>query len=94
MSKEEDIIKNEMRLFALESIVCQHLATVYQQMPPEVFDAVRKNAIEGTRRQTFAGADAAHSDLFSAELETALDRLYKMIGSHLENARKKRSEKK
>lgn len=38
----EEAIKNEMRLFALESVVCQHLATIYQQMPREVFDAVQK----------------------------------------------------
>lgn len=90
MSKGEAIIQNEMRLFALESIVCQHFATIYQAMPPEFFESVRKQAIEGARRQTFAGADAAHSDLLSAELETALDRLYKMIGSHLEKARQRR----
>jgi hypothetical protein len=80
----EQTIKNEMRLFALESIVCQHLATLYQQMPREIFDAVRQQSLDSTQRQTFAGTDAAHSDLFSAELEAAVDRLYKMIGSHLE----------
>ena len=76
-------------MFALESIICQHLATFYQSVPPEIFVAVRSQTIEGTKRQTFAGADAATSDLFSAELETAIDRLYKMIESHLEKSRKK-----
>ena len=83
----EQEVKNEMRLFALESVICQHLATFYQSMPADVFAAVQKQALEGTRRQTFAGADAATSDLFSAELETAVERLYKMIGSHLEKSR-------
>lgn len=87
VSKEE-ITKQEMRLFALDSIVCQLLATYYGALPAGAFDAVRKHAIEGTRRQTFAGADAAHSDLYSAELEAAVDRLYGMIGKHLEKAGK------
>jgi hypothetical protein len=89
----EKEIKDELRLFALESIVCQHLATIYQTMPPDVFDHVYKMAIEGARRQTFAGADAAHSDLFSAELESAIDRLYGMINHHLEMSRKRRPPK-
>jgi hypothetical protein len=59
-------------------------------LPEGTFDAVRQQAIEGTRRQTFAGADAAHSDLFSAELETAIDRLYGMIGHHLEMTQRRR----
>lgn len=89
----EEAIKNELRLFALESVVCQHLATVYQQMPREVFDAVQKQAIEGTRRQTFAGTDAAHSDLFSAELEAAIRRLYGMMQSHLDKIQKRQTPK-
>lgn len=86
----EEAIKAEMRLFALESIVCQHVATMYQAMPREIFDAVQKQAIEGAKRQTFAGADAAYSDLFSAELQTALERLYAMIGHHLDTAQRRR----
>jgi hypothetical protein len=86
----EKAVKDELRLFALESIVCQHISQLYQLLPEGTFDAVRQQAIEGTRRQTFAGADAAHSDLFSAELETAIDRLYGMIGHHLEMTQRRR----
>lgn len=84
---DESAVKFEMRLFALESIVCQHLATFYQSQSPQLFEAVRKQAIEGTKRQTFAGANPEQSDLLSAELETAIDRLYSMIKSHLEKVR-------
>ena len=91
MSIPEDAIKNEMRIFALESIVCQHFATFYQTMPREVFDAVQKQAIEGMQQQTFAGVDAAHSDLFSAELQTSLERLYGMIRHHLDSAQTSQS---
>ena len=84
---DEGTIGTEIRLFALESIVCQHLATIYQHMPPKVFDAVRELAIQGMMRQTFQGEDAARSNLLSAELEAAVDRLYRMIEHHLERAR-------
>jgi hypothetical protein len=59
-------------------------------MPREIFDAKQKQAIEGAQRQTFAGADAAHSDLFSAELQAALERLYGMMKHHLDTAQKRR----
>ena len=86
---DENEIKNEMRLFALESIVCQHLATIYQQMPRNVFERVHKQAIGGAQKQSFAGADAAQTDLFSAELESAIDRLYGMIKQHLDKSQKR-----
>jgi hypothetical protein len=88
----EQAIKNELRLFALESVVCQHLAQLYQMLPKGTFDAVRKQAIEGTKRQTFAGADAAYSDLFSAELEEAIERLYGMIKHHLDTIQKRQQQ--
>lgn len=85
----EDTIKAEVRLFALETIVCQNLATVYQRMPREIFDAVKKQALEGARRQAFPGLDAAYSDLISAEFEAALARLYSMIQHHLDTVEKR-----
>ena len=86
----EDTIKAEVRLFALESIVCQTVATLYQVMPREIFDAVKKQAIEGARTQAFPGLDAAYSDLISSEFEVALARLYSMIQHHLDTAEKRR----
>jgi hypothetical protein len=58
----EDSIQSEMRLFALESIVCQHFATLYLTMPRSIFDEVQKQAIEGAKAQTFAGVDPALRD--------------------------------
>lgn len=86
---DEQKVQNEMRLFALESIICHHLATVYLSLPREIFPAVRRATIEGAKKRTFAGVDAAESDLLSAELETAINRLYKMIESHPETFRSK-----
>ena len=84
----EDAVKAEVRLLALESIVCQVFATLFQTMPREIFDAVKRRAMEGARRQTFPGLDAAYSDLISAEFEAALTRLYSMIQHHLDTAQK------
>jgi hypothetical protein len=86
----EDAVKAEVRLFALESIVCQTVATLYQAMPREIFDAVKRQAMEGAKRQTFPGRDAAYSDLISAEFEAALARLYSMIEHHLDTAQRGR----
>lgn len=87
----EQAIKTEMRLFAVETLVCQVGATLLQLAEPEVFTAMREQAKLGAQRQTFKGFDAAYSDLLSAELEAAIDRLYGMIESHLEKAKAARS---
>ena len=86
----EDAIKNEVRLFALESIVCQNLAAAYRAMPREVFDVVKQQAMQSVRNQPFPGFDAAHSDLISAEFETAVERLYAMIQHHLDTLERRR----
>jgi hypothetical protein len=87
----EDAVKAEARLFALETIVCQSLATLYQVMPREIFDAVKQQAIEAARRQPFPGLGAVYSDAISAEFEAALQRLYSMIQHHLETAQRRQA---
>jgi hypothetical protein len=59
-------------------------------MPRAMFDEVKGQAIADTKRQTFAGADAAMSDLLSAELQAAIERRYGMMQSHLDKVRKAR----
>jgi hypothetical protein len=86
----EDTIKAEVRLFALETIVCQHLATVYQTMPREIFDAVKKQALEGAQKHVFPGFDPSYSDVISSEFEAALSNLYSMIQHHLDTAETRR----
>jgi hypothetical protein len=87
----EDAIKAELRLFALETIVCQSVASLYRTMPREVFDAVKQQAIESARKKPFAGLGAAYSDAISAEFEAALARLYSMIQHHLETAQRRQA---
>ncbi|MDR3489336.1 MAG: hypothetical protein P4M05_31120 [Bradyrhizobium sp.] len=76
---EVEIIQDEMRLFALETVVCQLWAMTFAQLPSGAFEKTRSAWLEGARQKTFAGADAATSDLFSAELEGALERLSGMM---------------
>jgi hypothetical protein len=81
----EDNIKTEVRLFALESIVCQLAAGVYRTMPRAVFDAVKQQALQSTQTQAlFPGLDPAYSDVISAEFADAVERLYSMIQHHLD----------
>jgi hypothetical protein len=83
----EDEIKSEMRLFALESLVCQQSAILFQLVRGS-FEIARQQMKSGTQRPVFGGDDPALSDLLSAELEQAMDRLYKIIETHLGTARK------
>jgi len=76
----EDGIKAEVRLYALECIVSQFAATLHLQGgdPKRTLAAARKQAIEGTRKRTFPQLNAAESDHYSAELESAVLRLLDM----------------
>lgn len=60
----EEKIKAEMRLWALECLVCQLWALIYQLLPFGASALTQKAWIDGARQQTFPGADAAMSDLF------------------------------
>ena len=51
-------------------------------MPREIFDAEKRQAMEGAQRQASPGQ--THSDLISAEFELALARLYSMIQNHVD----------
>ena len=69
-------------------MVCQLWAMMFIQLPPGAFEKTRAAWLEGARKQTFAGADASTSDLLSAELEIALERLAVMMKSHLQKVGK------
>jgi hypothetical protein len=75
---DEQAIKAEIRLWALECVVSQLWATIYQMAggdPLAHFEKRRKALLESARRQTFPNLDPAMSDLVSAELEAAVDAL-------------------
>jgi hypothetical protein len=85
----EDTIKAEMRLFALETFVCQMAATTFQSFPREFFDAAKKQAIEGAQKHVFPGFDAGYSDVISDEFQQALGRLYEMTQYHLDTVQRR-----
>lgn len=81
-------IKAEMRLWALECIVCQLYAILYKTLPPGFSELTFKAVIDGARKNTFPGVDPALSDLYSAELEVALTRLVMMQREYMAAADK------
>lgn len=85
MSVEDDI-KAECRLYAVEWLVCLMFAAQFHQIGaagPTMLDRARRQALESARRQTFPVFDPAMSDLVSAELESAVDRILGMAKEFL-----------
>jgi hypothetical protein len=82
----EQAIKAEMRLWALECLVCNILAMIAasQSDPNELMQKTRDQMISGARQHAFPEVDPAMSDLLSAELETAITRLMDMVGSQID----------
>lgn len=71
-------IKAEMRLWALECIVCQLYAIILNTLPAGFADATHKQLLDGAKRNAFPGVDPVLSDHYAAELEAAVERLVKM----------------
>jgi hypothetical protein len=85
----EEAIRAEMRLWALEVLVCDLFAVMCASDPAplELFERTRDQMISGARQRTFGDFDAAQSDLFSAELEAAVTRLMDMVGEQIRRGR-------
>jgi hypothetical protein len=80
----EEIIKDEMRLFALETITCQLWALVLAERPADITTKIHSAWLGGAKNHAFPGVDdPAVSDLYSAEFEAAMQRLVEMQKSHL-----------
>ena len=73
----ESEIKAEMRLWALENLVCNMFAVscLQQPSPLAIAEETRQVMLAGARGRAFPEVDAATSDLLSAELESAAARL-------------------
>lgn len=89
---DEDAIRAEMRLYALELVVSAHYATLHRQMPDPMIsvEMLRQAMIIKSRNQTFRGLDASVSDHAAAELEIAIDRLAGMQKGFLTESPKTR----
>jgi hypothetical protein len=87
---DEERIKLEARLYALERSVCILLAAIYRLTGaegPALLEHSRQQTTEGARALTFPEFDPAMSDLFAAEVEAATDRLLAMQRELLGTAR-------
>jgi len=79
----------ECRLYALEWYVCMLHAAIFAQAGKDglvILGHLRQTALEGARQKAFPGLDPAMSDLVSAELEAAVDRLLSMTAGFLAKA--------
>jgi hypothetical protein len=84
---DKDAIEKEMRLYALEWLCTSTTALLLKSngFDIEFLDAIRKQAAAGARQQALSD-DPVLSDHFSAELETAVDRLLGMTKTFLEKS--------
>lgn len=75
-----DLIKREMRLAALEYMLCRLWVNILSIVGADekTFDAGSKAMLEHLKKQTFPGLAPEWSDMASAELEEAVERLVKM----------------
>jgi hypothetical protein len=85
----EEAIRAQMRLWALEVLVCNLFAVMCASDPAplELFDRTRDQMISGARQRAFGDFDPAQSDLFSGELEAAVARLMDMVGEQIRRGR-------
>jgi hypothetical protein len=76
-----------MRLIAIENLVANAWAVLCLQAGPSTalatFEAARKQMLQGAHNQTFPDVDPAMSDLLSAELESAIDRMAKSVAEQI-----------
>jgi hypothetical protein len=76
----EETLKAEIRLYALETLICQLYVWFYEMTgkPHWALETRRKILVEAAQKKTFPRLGAAMSDFVSAELEAAVDRLLTM----------------
>ena len=82
-----DELKEWIRIYAVEILTVNHFAiSCFANAPNDPLTLVaqlRQQMIEGARSFGFPGVDPAMSDLASAELEDALDRLMEMVSGQI-----------
>lgn len=89
MTMNEKAFKNVVRLYALERIVslllAEHCVHGRPENPQEELTQLRKAVIEGAQKPALPSEfDPVVSDLFSAELEEAMDRLLGMAKQNID----------
>jgi hypothetical protein len=77
MTTPEKMLKDEMRLYALECLTCELYATFARMLPRSVVEQMQSQWIQRAKQNTFAD-NPEFSDLQSMELRDALKRLVEM----------------
>ena len=86
-----DELRSWTRIYAVEILAVNLCAiSLLQANPQELAERTRQQMIEGARQHGFPGLDAAMSDLASAELEDAVDRLMQMVGGQISEVLQRR----
>lgn len=85
MNEEE--IKNEMRLYVVEVLAANLLSALCLQHAPDdpagAMTEILGQMKRGAQKQTFSRLDPAMSDLFAAELESAVVRFAAMANEQI-----------
>lgn len=87
--QSEQEIKTEVRLYAIEIFVANLLSIscLSTSAPKAVIDQMRLQLRQGANKPLI-GLDAAMSDMISAELESAVDRLAGMASEQIDSTLK------
>jgi hypothetical protein len=82
---DETSLKNDVRLYALEVMVANLWAInlIGSGHPQQFLEQIRHQMMNAARNATVPSADPATSDLLAAELESALDRLLRMVDEQI-----------
>jgi hypothetical protein len=77
----EDELKNEARLMAMEYMIANMYVLIHRanRSTPQQIDASHQQARQMLGQLTIPGIDPAQSDLASAEIEAAVERLLGLI---------------
>jgi hypothetical protein len=87
--KTEKQIQDEVRLWALESLLCQVSAVFMTMLPPGGAELAFSGLLAAAKKNSFPDLDPALSDHYAAELEIAVKRLVKLQKAYMADARKK-----
>jgi hypothetical protein len=91
MSVDEEAVKLEARLIAMEYAICDLFSAVYRGFNPKDIHDRHDQLVKFFQTRTVPGHDPAMSDLLSGEVEIALHRLLTKIESHMQIPRQKRA---
>ena len=84
---DEEAIKLEARLCAIEFLICDLFSAAYRGMKASDVHRRHDQLTEYFRKQAVPGCDPAMSDLLAGEVETALRGLLAEIESHAQMQR-------